>query len=70
MANFAVLDNNLVVNVIVADTLEIAEEVTAKTCTELIGSAGIGWTFDGASFVKPLVEEPEVKTVQPATPMA
>ena len=34
MANFAVINGNIVENIIVADTKEIAEEATGKTCVE------------------------------------
>jgi hypothetical protein len=56
--NFAVIENNVVTNVIVADTKEIAEEVLGKVCIEYTDTnpAGIGWTWDGSKFTKP--EEP------------
>ena len=58
MATFAVLNNSNVVNVIVADTKEIAEAVTNTTCVEYTDSnpAGIGWTYDGTKFIAPVVE--------------
>lgn len=34
MPNFAVIDETSVINIIVADSKEIAEEVTGKTCIE------------------------------------
>ena len=34
MANFAVIENNVVTNVIVAETEKIAKEVTGKICVE------------------------------------
>ena len=36
MANFAVIDGTNVLNVIVADSKAIAEEVTNKTCVEIL----------------------------------
>lgn len=59
MATFAVVENNLVTNVIVADTVEIAEEVTGKTCIEYDDEnpAGIGWTYDGEKFIAPILEQ-------------
>ncbi len=60
MSIYAVLNSeNLVVNRIVADTLEIAESVTNSTCVECDGTSVIGDTWDGISFVKPevVVEE-------------
>ena len=58
MATYAVVENNLVTNVIVVDTVEIAQEVTGKTCIEYNESnpAGIGWTYDGEKFVAPQPE--------------
>ena len=52
MANFAELTDNVVTNVIVADTLEIAELVTGSTCVEYTNDnpAHIGWIYDGKKF--------------------
>jgi hypothetical protein len=63
MANYAVIENNKVINVIVADSKEIAEEVTEKTCVEYTeeNPAGIGWDYDGVSFIAPITEEPVVE---------
>lgn len=62
MLNFAVINNNIVENVIVADTKEIAELVTNKTCVEYTESnpAGIGWTYENGKFIappQPIIEE-------------
>jgi hypothetical protein len=53
--NFAVISGNNVVNVIVADSKEIAEEVTNLLCIEYTDEnpAGIGWTYDGVNFIGP-----------------
>lgn len=58
MATYAIVENNLVTNVIIADTLQIAEQVTGKTCIEYNESnpAGIGWTYDGEKFTAPKLE--------------
>jgi hypothetical protein len=60
MANFAVIKDGVVDNVIVADTKEIAEQVTGLTCVEYTeeNPAGIGWTYDGVNFIAPIVEKP------------
>jgi len=52
MATFAVIDSNIVENVIVADTKEIAEEVTGKECIEYTeeNPAQIGWTYADGVF--------------------
>lgn len=58
MATFAVLLGNSVTNIIVADTVEIAEAVTNATCIEYTDEnpAGIGWIWDGTTFAQPIVE--------------
>ena len=61
MANYAVIKDGIVNNVIVADTKEIAEEVTGLTCVEVEhvpGAPGIGWSYDGTNFTAPVIEEP------------
>ena len=61
MANYAVIKDGIVYNVIVADTKEIAETVTGLTCVEIEhvpGAPGIGWSYDGAEFAAPVVEVP------------
>jgi hypothetical protein len=60
MKTYAVIQNNKVINVIVADSKEIAEEVTNFTCIEYTSDSGvgIGWTYDGTNLVPPVIEEP------------
>lgn len=57
MATFAVLKDNKVINVIIADTKEIAEQVTNKTCIEYTeeNPAGIDWTYNGSEFIAPVI---------------
>jgi hypothetical protein len=64
MANFAVIKDGVVTNVIVADTKEIAELVTGLTCVEYTDEnpAGIGWTYDGSVFAAPVVEQSTIPT--------
>ena len=59
MATFAVMNDNTVENIIVADTKEIAEQVTNKTCIEYTDEnpAGIGYTYADGVFTAPVVEE-------------
>ena len=59
MANYAVIENNAIINIIVADSKKIAEEVTGKLCIELPDGFGVGNTWDGEKFVKPVVEVEE-----------
>jgi hypothetical protein len=62
MATFAVMSGNSVSNVIVADTKEIAEQVTGSVCIEYTeeNPAGIGWTHDGINFIPSYTVEEEV----------
>jgi hypothetical protein len=64
MANYAVIKDGIVNNIIVADTKEIAETVTGLTCIEYTDEnpAGIGWTYDGAEFTAPVIETPAEET--------
>ena len=61
MAYYAVIQDNKVNNIIVADSKEIAETVTGFLCIEYTDEnpAGIGWTYDPETgrFVPPVQEE-------------
>lgn len=59
MAKFAVIENEKVINLIVADTKEIAETATGFTCVEFTSEdkIDIGDNWDGSEFTKPVVEE-------------
>lgn len=70
MADYAVIKDNVVNNVIVADSKEIAEMVTSLTCIEIPsepGAPGIGWAYDGVTFTAPVIEQPIVEEIVPAT---
>jgi hypothetical protein len=59
MANFAVINDGVVVNVIIADSKEVAETVTGLDCVEYETSPsapGIGWSYDGSVFTAPVTE--------------
>ena len=72
MAYFAVLDeNNVITNLIVADSLQIAEEVTGSTCIEYVLPM-IGGTYVNGTFVDAPIqieELPEVPSQEPITPV-
>jgi hypothetical protein len=57
MANYAVIDNGTVINVVVADSLEVAQEATDRTCIESTDEnpITIGWFWDeGANaYIQP-----------------
>ena len=59
--NFAVIENGIVTNVIVAESKEIAEEVVGKTCVQYIDDnpAFIGLGCDGTTFEQPKIEVTE-----------
>jgi hypothetical protein len=59
---FAVMSNNLVTNIIVADTLEIAEAVTNQNCIPYTDETpvGINWSYDGVNFINPNPKPEEV----------
>jgi hypothetical protein len=68
MALFAVIEEGIVTNVIIADTKEIAEQVTAKTCVEFENTPdqpSIGWAYDGTNFIQPVVEAPQDADTEP-----
>ena len=69
MSNFAVINGNIVENIIVADTKEIAESVTGKLCVEYVNEnpAHIGFGWDETNgFEQPVVELPVSEEPPPA----
>ena len=70
MSNFAVIEDGIVTNVIVAETKEIAEEATGKMCVESVEGnyAYIGLGYDSTTGIfegnkkEVLPEEEEVPT--------
>lgn len=58
MANFAVLKDNVVVNIIVAESIEDATQATGLTCIEYTeeNPARINWIYDGVNFNYPIEE--------------
>jgi hypothetical protein len=55
MAMFAVMSGDKVINTIIADTKELAREVTFSICIEYTeqNPAAIGWTYNGSTFEEP-----------------
>jgi hypothetical protein len=54
MTNYLVIENDTIVNIIVADTLQIAEEVTGKEVAESTSDEiGIGWSRSNGEWAKP-----------------
>ena len=62
MAEFAVIENNKVINIIVADDKETAESVVNKTCIAVDTEAAfpqVGWSVVDGVIINPetIVEE-------------
>jgi len=63
MSNYLVIEDNKVVNVIVADTAEIAAEITGKEVVESTSSEPwLDWTRFGNTWSAPVEPELEVTT--------
>lgn len=60
MKTFAVIENEVVTNIIVCDDLETAEQVTQTLCIEYTEDSPvhIGWIYDGENFINPTTEDP------------
>jgi hypothetical protein len=53
MTNFAVIEDGIVLNAIVADSKAIAEEITGKTCIEYTTEpVEPGGTYEDGNFIK------------------
>jgi hypothetical protein len=53
MTNYAVVEGTNVINTIVADSKEVAEEVTGKTCIEFTTEpAEAGGTYENGTFIR------------------
>lgn len=63
MADYAVHDGTTVLNVIVADSAEIAEQVAGLTALETNGSPWIGWTLVDGEWIAPPEPEPEPEMI-------
>lgn len=59
---FAQIENGIVINVLIAETLEDAQLVTNNSCIEytLDNQAAIGWSYNAESntFTAPVIEPP------------
>lgn len=61
MSNFAIIEDGIVINAIVAETKSDAEEATGKIAVEYGDEeyVVIGSTWDGKSFTPPVTLTPE-----------
>lgn len=64
MATFAVINEGVVENCIVADSLAIAEGISGKTCVEYTveNPAAIGFTYADGVFTDPNAPAPAEET--------
>lgn len=53
MSNYAISDGTKIVNVIVADSQEIAEQITGMTAIESSGEPWINWTLEEEGWRRP-----------------
>jgi hypothetical protein len=64
--DFAVIQDDVIVNLIVAETKEIAEEVTGNLCVEFSKENHplIGWAYNSTSgeFISPPPAEVKIET--------
>jgi hypothetical protein len=69
MPNFAEIKNDVVANIIIAESKEIADMVTGGVCVEYTDEnpAYIGWTYNGTKFIQPIVEAPKDVVIKPTT---
>jgi hypothetical protein len=58
MANYAIYSGGTIMNVIVADSQEVAEQVTGMFALETDGVPWIGWTLVDDKWVAPSSPEP------------
>lgn len=58
MARYAIHDGAVVLNVIVADSQEIAEHATGLSAVATSGNPWTGWTRHGESWRPPVPSEP------------
>jgi hypothetical protein len=61
MKKFAVVKDYEVINLIVAESKEVAESLVSSECVEyeLHTDCAIGWTYIDGVFAAPIVEEPQ-----------
>jgi hypothetical protein len=64
MKTFAIIEDGIVTNVIVAETKKQASDITKQECVEYTESnpAHIGLSYDGNQFEQPFYEVADVPT--------
>lgn len=67
MANYAIIENDKVLNVIVADSAELAAELTGKEVIEATNGLWIDWTRTDGVWSAPVEPEVIIAEVEPET---
>jgi hypothetical protein len=65
MPNYAIYKNNIILNVIIADSKEIAESITDMKAVETDNKIGIGWIFENNKWIEPT---PAIEETIPSYP--
>lgn len=63
MPKYLVIENEKAVNSIIADSVEIANELTGRVCVKVeheIGQPDIGWSYINNEFIAPPKPEEEI----------
>lgn len=73
MANFAVLSGNVVNNIIVADSIDDAVNLTGSECVSILDDTivSLGFIFNGETgeFSEPIIPEPALDVIiEPESP--
>jgi hypothetical protein len=65
MKKFAVIQDSIVANIIVAESQEIAEQLTGFTCVEYTDEnpACIGLSYNGTTFEQHIIEDTAIPPV-------
>lgn len=58
MPNYAIYHDEVILNVIIAESVEIAEEVTQMNAIETEGEPWIGWRLVDGEWQRPPMPEP------------
>jgi hypothetical protein len=70
MTNFAIHNGSAVVNVIVANSKEVAEQVTGLQAVETTGEPWIGWELVDGEWVDPTSSGELIQTIEDEDPKA
>jgi hypothetical protein len=66
MFKYLVIENEEVVNSIIADSVELASQLTGRVCIKVEhenGEPDIGWSYINGNFIAPSTPELEIPTL-------